>query len=163
MIALLLALGLLEPPAGNVTGTLIAPADQVVAVQKLPTLAVSGAALPLGAPVWPRPFAPADRRPYAWDFAQVLSEGSKIAYIERLTMSAAGAAAGVQIDQSAGRLPVIADDTHVQVWFLVDPAHQGDDVFGGAGLQVGVAALIRTSDTPYQEDERTLVLTVRRL
>ncbi|WP_174291013.1 hypothetical protein [Sphingomonas bacterium] len=164
MIAILLALGLLNPPAGNVTGPLLAASDQVTAVQKVPVVAAAGNAIPVGAPVWGRPFDPADRSPYAWDFSPVLAAGSLIAAIERITISAAGAAAGVQIDQQAPRLPVIAaDGTHVQVWFLIDPASQTADVFTAAGIQVAVSALIRTTDTPFQEYERTLVLTVRRL
>lgn len=164
MIALLLALGLLELPAGNVTGPLLAATDQVAAVQKVPVVTATGNAIPVGAPVWSRPFDPADRSPYAWDFGPVLASGSQIASIERITMSAAGAAAGIQIDQQAPRLPVIAaDGTHVQVWFLVDLATQSADVFVGTGLQVAVSVLICTSDAVPQFYERSLVLTVRRL
>lgn len=164
MIALLLALGLLDPPAGNVTGALVAASDQVAAVQKVAVVAASGNAIPVGAPVWSRPFDPADRSPYAWDFGPVLASGSKIASIERITMSAAGAAAGVQIDQQAPRLPVIAaDGTHVQVWFLIDGASQIADIFTGNGLQVAVSVLVSTTDDVPQFYERSLVLTVRRL
>lgn len=163
MIALILAIGLLDPIAAA-TGDLIAPPDQIVTIPKVQTTVAAGAALPLGAPVWPRPFAPKDRRPYAFDFTEVLPEGARIASIQLLTMSAVGAAAGVEIDPDSDRAPLIdTTGTHVQLWFRVDPAFYLADVFAGVGLLVAVAALIRTDNVPYQEDERTLVLNVRRL
>jgi hypothetical protein len=105
---------------------------------------------------------PADRFPHAFKFTQFLADAEKITSIERLTMSAAGASLGVQIDQSAGRAPIISDDGKaIQLWFLVADEFQGHPAFTGNGVEITVAALVRTDADPFHQLERTAVLTVR--
>lgn len=165
MLVTLLAVGVLDAaPLTAGTGPLIAPAEAIVAIPRLAAQAPVGTGIPLGAPIWPLSLDPSDTGPYAWDFSALFGDGVNIASVERLTISAAGAAVGVQIVTGAPSGPIITDDGHhVQVWFLVDAGDAAAAAFIGAGLQVAVAALVKTDQTPPREYERTAVLTVRQL
>lgn len=159
---LLIAAGViaLEQPTG--IGTIIARPSQTAAIQIGSNSAVASAPIPNGAAVFGEPFDPSDRAPRAWDFTAQLADGETIVEIVRLTMMAAGAAVGVQIDSGGGRDPIIGTSGKViQLWFKVNDAHQADAAFLGDGMSVGVAALVRTSSTPSRQYERTAVLTVR--
>ena len=91
-----------------------------------------------------------------------MAEDETIAEIVRLTVSATGAAVGVEIDDGGERLPIIdTEGKKIQMWFLVDDGFQANAAFAGAGVAVGIAALIRTDAEPYKEFERTAILTVR--
>ncbi len=161
MLLHLIAFGFLavETPAG--TGTITVPAGQL-AVIKPGVVPVVASPIPTDAASFPRPFDPADRRLYAMDWTQHLETGEKIIEILALTMLAPGVSAGVMIDSGGGRNPIIGTDgKRIQLWFRVSPGNQFDPVFNGAGLQVGVAVLVRTDSSPSQEYERTVVLTVR--
>jgi hypothetical protein len=144
------------------TGEIIATAQRTVFFQPIPGGAGAGASLPLNAPNWTAPFDPADRTPFAMDWSQLLDDGETILQIDQITMSAEGALLGVQVDNSAGRSPIISvDHTRTQIWFLCDEAFQANAAFAGAGAQIGLSMLVRTSATPFKLYERTAILTVR--
>jgi hypothetical protein len=150
--------------AGPITtvGTLIATSDRLIVPEPVPTGTSSAASLPLAASAWPAPFDPADRTPFAIDWTSLLGDDEQIAQIDRIRMSAEGAALGVAVDAEAGRAPIISDDgKKTQFWFLCDSAFQANAAFSGAGVAIGLSVLIRTTAAPYQLFERTGVLTVR--
>lgn len=157
MITHLLCLGLLAGAPSSEpaeVGEIIAIAERTVSIGRLAS----------GPYSWPAALDPADRTPYAIDWTAMLDEGEKIAAILQLTMSASGASAGVKIDDTAGRRPIIGEDgTTIQIWFLCEPAQQMKPVFSGNGVAVSVSALIRTDLDPFKEFERTAVLTVKQL
>lgn len=162
---MLTALLMLEVMGGGVevgTGPIIAPPASTAAALSVPVDSPVGTDVPLGAYSWPRPLDPSDRAPYAFDFSQLLGSAERIADIVRLTMSAAGAAVGVEIDTSAGRTPIIGTEGKaVQIWFRVAEASQDDPAFTGPGVRVGVSILVETDAVPFKRFERTAVLTVR--
>ena len=161
MTALLL-LGVLGGEVDVGTGPIIAQPASTVAALSVPAAGAVGNDIPLGAYQWARPLDPADRAPYAFSFAQLLAPGEEIADIVRLTMSAAGAALGLEIDTSPGRIPIIGEDGNaVQVWFRVDEAFQENAAFTGAGVRIPIAFLVETNSSPFKRYERTAVLTVR--
>ena len=163
MIPILIALGVLGVSPAAV-GDITATADQTAKVSSVPTVAVSGVEIPLGAVIWAQPLDPSDRAKRAIDFSSALPAGSKIFSIERLTVSAVGAALGFQIVQEDPRRPIIGTDgLKVQLWFCVDPAFQSNPAFSGNGTPVAVSVLVRTDADPYEEYERTNVQTVRQL
>jgi len=168
MLATLLAFDIIpqggDMPGGGDTGTVIAtPArTAVLAIAQPATSVASG--VPLGATVWSQPFDPADHVPFAIDFAALLDEGEAIVEIEAITMSAAGAALGVAVDDAAPYGPII--DTagkKVQLWFVVDDAHWSETAFSASGVQIPVAVRVATAGTPPKRFERTCVLMVRQL
>jgi len=164
MLAHLIALGVLtvptQPPAD--VGSVIAGTQRTVSPLQVPSSAAVGDNVPLGAYRWPAPMEPADRAPYAFDWSKILGTDEKIAEITRVTMSAAGAAVGVEIDSSTGRRPIISENGKaIQLWFLCLDAFQDNPVFGGNGVNITVTCRVRTDASPYKQFERTAVLTVR--
>lgn len=145
------------------TGTVSAPAARTAAAAAVTLGAGSGPGIPPSAFMWAQPLDPADRTFYVMDWTTWLGN-SKIAALERLTMSALGASLGVEIDTDADRLPVIdAGAQKIGIWFKVDPSFQANAAFQSPGIKVGIAALVRTNDPTYQEFERTWELTVAQL
>ncbi|MBB5684298.1 hypothetical protein [Sphingobium boeckii] len=162
MLTHLIALGLFATEIEAGVGAVTAPSERTVIVTTSPGNAARGGNLPIGSFAWTAHFDPSDRAPFAIDWSALLADDETIAEIVRLTISATGAALGVEIDEGAERLPIIdTEGKKIQMWFLVDDAFQGDAAFAGGGINVGVAALIRTSADPYKDYERTAVLTVR--
>jgi len=105
---------------------------------------------------------PADRAPYAFDWSKIIGLDEKISEITRVTMSAAGAAVGVAIDNSTGRRPIISDNGKaIQLWFLCLDAFQDNPVFSGNGVNITVTCRVRTDADPYKQFERTAVLILR--
>lgn len=144
------------------TGEIVASSERTLAVQPVPAGSVSTLTLPLNSENWSAPFDPSDRAPFAINWSALLAEGEKIAQIDKITMSAQGVSLGVKIDTDAGRTPIISTDrTKTQFWFRCDTAFQSNAAFSGSGVQIGIAALIRTDANPYKQFERTGVLTVR--
>lgn len=160
MLAFLLAIGVIGPEIDAGTGPIIAVADRTVTMVVVGSNSPSAAQLPLGAYRWPSPFDPSDRAPYAMKWNAMLAADETVADIVQLTMSAAGAALGLEIDGTPGRAPIIATDGKaIQLWFrCTDPENPA---FAGEGVSIGIAALIRTSADPFKQYERTAVLTVR--
>lgn len=164
MIGTLILLGLFGTDAAPGTGEIIAPASRTVTPAQVPATAAANASaeVPVGALAWAAPLDPADRAPYAIDWRQLLATDERVADIVRLTMSAAGAAVGVTIDQEDGRTPIIGTDGKaIQIWLKVADAFQDNAAFQGAGVRVAIAALIETDSVPFKRFERTSVLTVR--
>lgn len=162
MLTALLLLGVLGGEVDVGSGPIIAPPASTVAALSVPSSGAIGNDIPLGAYQWARPLDPADRAPYAFSFAALLATGEEIADIVRLTVSAAGAALGLEIDTSLGRVPIISDDgTTVQLWFCVADAFQENVAFSGAGVRIPIAFLVETNSSPFKRYERTAVLTVR--
>lgn len=165
MLAQLIAFGvegLISDDVEVGTGTVTAGADQtaVLAAQTASGGTTSG--LPIDAPVVKKPFDPSDRAPYAIDFTVHLADDETIAELRRITMSASGAAVGVQIDTDPVRPPLIdTGGKKAEAWLIVDDAFQANAAFSGAGIQVGISFLIRTSADPYREYERTIIVVVR--
>lgn len=148
-------------------GPITASADRTI--KPMPVPAGSGSStdpsVPTTADRWRAPFDPSDRAPFAIDWSGLLNSGEMIASIQKITMSAAGAALGVEIDTSTGRAPIIdeAGGKITQCWFLVDPAFQADPAFQNGGVQIGLSVLVRTDSDPFKEYERTGVLQVEQL
>jgi hypothetical protein len=144
------------------TGAIVAVSDRTISVSPIPSGASASSTLPQSAPVWAAPFDPADRAPYAIDWTKLLAAGETIIQIDRIAMSAEGASLGVQVDTAVARTPLISSDgKKTQVWFVCAPGFQTNAAFAGAGVQVGLSVLIRTSADPYKQYERTGVLIVR--
>jgi hypothetical protein len=157
-----IALGLVGslPPAQ--VNTITAVAERTVTPARIPVGTAGTAEIPVGASRFAAPMDPADRFPHAFAFGQFLGENEKIVSIERLTMSAAGASLGVQIDQSTSRAPIIGTDGKaIQLWFFCTEEFQAHPAFSGNGVQIAVSALVRTDAVPFHQLERTAVLTVR--
>lgn len=145
------------------TGTVTAPAGRTAMAASLTAAAGTGSGVPPTAYIWSQPLDPADRTFFVMDWSAWLST-AKIDSIQRLTMTALGAALGVEIDTDADRIPVLdTGGQKIGLWFKVDPAFQDDLAFSGSGTKVGISALIRTNEVPYQEFERTWELTVAQL
>lgn len=120
--------------------------------------------MPSSAYRWTAIFDPSDRTPFAIDWSGLLLSDEKVAAIQKITMSAAGAAVGIEIDTSTGRTPIIATDgKKTQCWFLCAPAFQSDPAFQNGGVQIGLSVLVRTDANPFREYERTGVLQVEQL
>ena len=152
------------PPVEPGNGELTSMADQIANLAVLQPATAKGNGVPYGAADWPRPFDPSDRAPYAWDFSNIIGEGVSIADIVRITVSATGVALGVEVDNQEGRAPIITNDgKHVQVYFLVNVASQTSQQFTNDGVKVPVSVLIRTDENPFEEYERTAILSVRQL
>lgn len=146
-------------------GPITAAAVDTVTFPALAGTTSPGNQLPVGAAEAARPRDPSDRAPLALDFSALLGDGVEIDEIVSLTMSAAGNAAGITIDEATPRLPIIEEDggQRIQIWLGVAEGSRNDTAFLGAGLKVGVAALIRTNEDAYREYERTGVATFRQL
>ena len=152
----------IEQPAEN--GAIVATAEQTVVFKSVQRVNETGNNLPFGAEAWSAPLDPNDRAPRAMDFAALLDGEARIAAIVSITVSAQGASTGVQIDQAAGRAPIISDDgRRIQMYLLVNDALQANKAFEGAGLKVGITALVRTDEEPFEQYARTGVQTVRHL
>ncbi len=151
-----------QPPI-TATGPILAAPERIIKVTVAPLPTSQGSGLPIAVWPWEAPFDPADRVPYAIDFSDLLTEGEKIAQIDRLAMSAPGAAVGLEIDSDAGRTPVIAtgNGDMVQFWLRCSPTSQGLAAFLDGGVRVGVTALVRTDAAPFKQFERTGSVTVR--
>ena len=162
MLTHLILLGMFNTEIEAGTGEVIATTERTVTIAKTPNATSRASTLPLGSYPWTAHLDPSDRAPFAIDFTGLLDTGETIAEIVRLTVSATGASVGVEIDDSTDRIPIIdTDGKKIQMWFLVDEAFQANAAFAAAGVQVGIAALIRTNGDPYKDFERTAVLTVR--
>lgn len=158
--ALFFALGIFGLEAG--VGEIVATAERTVSPVPVPTVVTSDAPIPINAYQWLAPFDPSDRAPYAYDWSALLGNGETVTDIVRLTMSAAGAAVGVEIDTDPARAPIIdTDGLKTQLWFKVTDAMQNNPAFLGQGLSVGVSVLVKTSSEPFKMYERTAVLIVR--
>jgi hypothetical protein len=150
-----------DPPITE-TGEILAGAERTIVPAPVPAGTVNAAGLPQSAYGWAAPFDPADRAPYAIDWSKLLAADEGIAQIDRIVMSPQGASLGLKVDSDPPRSPVISTDgKKTQLWFVCDPAFQNDPAFAGAGVQIGVAVLIRSAADPYKLFERTGVLTVR--
>lgn len=150
-----------DPPITD-TGPIIASLERTVAFQVVPAGSIASESLPLNAAGWIAAFDPSDRAPFAIDWSELLADGETIAQIDRIRMSAEGAALGVRVDSGGGRSPIISTDgLKTQFWFICDEAFQSHPAFAGAGVQVGLSVLTRTSSDPYKLYERTAVLNVR--
>lgn len=146
-------------------GPITAAAVDTVTFPALAGASSPGDQLPVGAVTAERPRDPSDRGPLAFDFSAILGDGVEIDEIVSLTMSAAGVAAGVAIDQADPRLPIVDEGAgqKLQIWLAVAENKRNDPVFQGAGLKVGISALIRTNEAAFRDYERTGVVTVRQL
>lgn len=165
MIPVLIAAGFFEDEVVAETGTIIAAAEDTVLVPKLAALTSISNDLPLGALEHQRPLDPSSRRPFAVDLSAFLPADQEIGDIVRITMSAAGAAVGVIVESASPRQPIVDESggRKLQYWLSVVNGSQGNAAFSGAGLKVGIAFLIRTNGTIPQDDEHTVVHTVRHL
>jgi hypothetical protein len=133
------------------TGPIVAGADRIAVVDS----SGNGAA-------WSATFDPSDRAPYAIDWTRILRDAETIVEIDKITMSAQGAALGVQVDQGSGRDPIISNDGKLtQFWFVVASSFQGDPAFSGSGVAVSLSVLIKSNAAPFEQFERTVTLTVR--
>lgn len=166
MLLHLIALGVIpqDEDTETETGTVIATADRTAVLTAVQASTAQGAGIPLGAVPWRQQIDPADHVPYAVDFTALLGADEKIASIAGLSVSAAGALLGVQIDTAVGYRPII--DTagkKIQVWFLVDAAFWASGAFDASGILVTVTARVLTDAEPPKRFERTTVLSVRQL
>jgi len=137
------------------TGTVSAPAGRTAQALALTVAGGAGPGIPPTAFTWSQPVDPLDRTFYVMDWSAWLGT-AKIASIQSLTMSAIAASLGVEVDTDADRVPMLdTGGQKIGLWLKVDPAFHANSAFISPGIKVGVAALIRTDEVPYQEFKRT--------
>lgn len=106
---------------------------------------------------------PGDWRPFEMDFSPLLdtTSGEKIDPANfALSMSAEGAALGVEMDSEGVRAPTLIDDgTGIRFYLSVDAGSQNAAVFD-QGVDVALVSVIRTTATPFNRYERTWVVRV---
>lgn len=145
------------------TGTVSAPAGRTAEALTLIAAGGAGPGIPPTAFTWSQPLDPADRTFYVMDWSAWLGT-AKIASIQSLTMSAVAASLGVEVDTDSDRVPLLdTGGQKIGLWMKVDPSFHQNAAFSSPGIKVGIAALIRTDEVPYQEFERTWELTVTQL
>lgn len=163
MLALAIAAGIIPFDVPAESGEVSAPRERTAAAVRAQASTVIGNAIPQGAAIWTQPFDPADHAKYVMDWDVFLPEGVKIAEILSIRMSAAAAALGVGVDQTAPFSPII-DSTagrKVRVFIGVLPENQEAPQFDASGTRLPVSCKIRTNEELPEEFERTWVLTVR--
>lgn len=119
---------------------------------------------PLTAKVFDQPMDPAD----LIDFETTLSQGDDpedlLQLDENVTsftlaVTAEAAAAGLQLQETAGRAPSL-DGTVLRFWLAIDPADQAADLFSGAGVNLAIELTINTDASPLRRRQRTMIVQV---
>lgn len=147
------------------TGAITATSERTIKPTPVPSgTGANDATVPTSAYRWTAIFDPSDRTPFAIDWSGLLLSDEKVSAIQKITMSAAGAAVGIEIDTSTGRTPIIGTDGKMtQFWFLCAVGFQNNAAFQNGGAQIGLSVLVRTDSDPFKEYERTGVLQVEQL
>lgn len=102
------------------------------------------------------------------DFQIVLSQdGTATAFLEAgeavasytLTLTAEAVAAGLEI-MTAGAYATSIAGNIIKFWLEVDSLSQGDPVFDGSGVALGIELTAVTNSSPARTKQRTFVVTV---
>lgn len=118
-------------------------------------MAVPAAALRLG-----KVFDPKDVKPFRISYAPMLAAlgpGAKILTFV-ITILDEGIAGGLNIMTGDGRDPAIsADGLYIDGWHTIDEDMQEDAMFE-AVVDCPFTCFVRTTTSPYSEDEQTFIL-----
>lgn len=169
MLASLIAFGVISEASAapsdftpiTATGAIVSFPEQKAFATKGEASTVALVGSPENSAIWTIPLDPSDRAPYVMDWTPFLLGTARIASVQRITVSAAGVAAGLTIE-TGERAPIIGTDGKaVRLRLRVADDMQNSVIFTGEGVQVAIAALIRTNAAIFDEYERTWILTVK--